>query len=431
MGGRECPDGWRIVTVGDVADVKGGKRLPKGAALSDRPTPHPYIRVRDLKDGSIDTSALQYVPRDVFPLIRRYTISSDDVYISIVGTIGLCGTVPAQLDGASLTENAAKITRLSKDVDRRYLAAYLRSPIGQAVIGALTVGAVQPKLALFRVKNIALPLPPLPEQKAIAHVLGTLDDKIELNRRMNETLEAMARAIFKSWFVDFDPVWAKKEGRQPVGMDAETAALFPDDFEDSELGPIPRGWEVKALDEVAEFVNGIACQKYPATGPESLPVIKIRELRQGVTEATDRAALDVPGDRIVDDGDVLFSWSGSLELVVWAQGRGVLNQHVFLVKSDLYPRWCYFHWVLQHLDDFRAIAADKATTMGHIKREHLSNALVASPPAKLLARAERTVGWAFDRALANQLQGRTLTEARDALLPKLVSGELRVGGQVV
>jgi type I restriction enzyme S subunit len=169
------------------------------------------------------------------------------------------------------------------------------------------------------------------EQRAIAHILGSLDDKIELNRRMNKTLEAMARTIFKSWFVDFDPVHAKAEGR-PTGLPDDIAALFPDSFEDSELGEIPKGWEVKSLDQIATYLNGLACQKYPPEkDKESLPVIKIRELHQGITDNTDRATTTVPTDYIVKDGDVLFSWSGSLMIDIWTQGKGILNQHLFKI----------------------------------------------------------------------------------------------------
>jgi len=168
-------------------------------------------------------------------------------------------------------------------------------------------------------------VPPLAEQRAIAHILGSLDDKIELNRRMNETLEAMARALFQSWFVDFDPVRAKAEGRQPAGMDAATAALFPDSFEQSELGEVPRGWRIVPLDRVATFLNGLALQKFPPQGDRYLPVIKIAQLRQGSTEGSDRASADLVPAYVVDDGDLLFSWSGSLEVAIWCGGRGALN----------------------------------------------------------------------------------------------------------
>lgn len=200
------PDSWPVVTVGDVAEVKSGKRMPKGTKLVESPTSHPYLRIVDFKNGGIEKSQLLYVPDDVFPRIAKYTISPRDVYISIVGTIGIVGTIDAGLDGANLTENAAKICNLSNRLDRDFLRYYLTSPWGRFQIKSRTVGSTQPKLALFRIGQIELPLPPLSEQKAIAEILGGLDAKIELNRRMNETLESLARALFKSWFVDFDPV---------------------------------------------------------------------------------------------------------------------------------------------------------------------------------------------------------------------------------
>lgn len=172
--------------------------------------------------------------------------------------------------------------------------------------------------------HLTVRIPPLPEQKAIAHILGTLDDKIELNRRMNETLEAMARALFKDWFVDFGPVRAKAEGREAY-LPEEIWGVFPDSFEDSELGEIPKGWGVKPLSEIATFLNGLALQKYPATSPEdSLPVIKIAELRNGVSSKTDKASRNIPQKYIVTDGDFLFSWSGSLMADFWTEGEGAL-----------------------------------------------------------------------------------------------------------
>ena len=187
-------------------------------------------------------------------------------------------------------------------------------------------------------------LPPLPEQRAIAHILGTLDDKIELNRRMNATLEAMARALFKSWFVDFDPVRAKAEGRD-TGLPREIADLFPDGFEESAVGEVPRGWRVRGLDEIARFLNGLALQKYPPKDGRSLPVVKIAQLRAGNTDGADAASADLDPDYIVQDGDLLFSWSGSLECVVWAGGPGALNQHLFKVTSTEYPKWLCYMWI--------------------------------------------------------------------------------------
>ena len=275
-------------------------------------------------------------------------------------------------------------------------------------------------------RAMRITLPPLPKQKAIAHILGTLDDKIELNRRMNATLEAMARALFQSWFVDFDPVRAKLDGRQPAGLDAATAALFPAHFQDSPLGHIPQEWEVRSLDQVANYLNGLALQKYPPGDGETLPVIKIAQLRKGDSEGADRCNTELVPQYIVEDGDVLFSWSGSLEVELWCGGRGALNQHLFKVTSSEFPKWFYYFWTLYHLDEFRLIAADKATTMGHIQRGHLTAAKVLVPPPALLDSMTCIMAPLIDKIIANRAQSRTLATLRDTLLPRLLSGELRV-----
>ena len=256
-------------------------------------------------------------------------------------------------------------------------------------------------------------------------MLGALDDKIELNRRTSETLEEMARALFRSWFVDFDPVRAKAEGR-PSGLPPDLDALFPASFEASELGEIPAGWEVRSLDEIATFTNGLALQRFPPEGDEWLPVIKIAEMKRGYTEKTGKASTSIDQRYIVDDGDLLFSWSGSLEMVLWAHGRGALNQHLFKVTSDEYPRWFYLGWTREHLDDFRGIAAGKATTMGHIQRHHLTDAKVAAPPPGAVEGADANLAALVEQQVRHAIEARTLATQRDTLLPRLVAGELRV-----
>jgi type I restriction enzyme S subunit len=266
-------------------------------------------------------------------------------------------------------------------------------------------------------------VPPIAEQKAIAAVLGALDDKIELNRRMNATLEAMARALFQSWFVDFDPVRAKLDSRTPAVLDLDASALFPEHLEETALGHTPNGWEVRSLDEIAHFLNGLALQKYPPGDGPTLPVIKIAQLRKGDSVGAERCNTDLPPRYIVQDGDVLFSWSGSLEVKLWCGGTGALNQHLFKVTSPEFPKWFYYFWTLYHLDKFRLIAADKATTMGHIQRGDLTAAKVLIPPRPLLDALTRTMSPLIDQIIANRIQSRTLATLRDTLLPKLLSGE--------
>lgn len=313
-------------------------------------------------------------------------------------------------------------------VDGTFLFYALSDRPAQVQFHAKANGITRFGLRKNDIETIEVPIPPLPVQRQIGTILASLEDKIDLNRRMNRTLERMAQALFKSWFIDFNPVRAKAEGDPTAGgLPDHLAALFPDRLVESELGEIPEAWEVKSLDEVAHYLNGLACQKHPPVeGRKSLPVIKIRELRGGITANSDRASSDVAPKYIVEDGDILFSWSGSLLVSIWCNGRGVLNQHVFKVTSGKYPKWYFYHGTKHHLEEFQRIAADKATTMGHIKRHHLTDAKLAVPPDDLLNAATDVLGVAIDRRINALRQARTLSMLRDTLLPKLLSGELEV-----
>ncbi len=294
-------------------------------------------------------------------------------------------------------------------------------------LSALDVGSANPTLNRNHVHPIEVLWPSsLDEQRLIAGILGSLDDRITLLRETNTTLEAIAQALFKSWFVDFDPVHAKMQGRAPEGMEEATAALFPESFEDSELGSVPKGWHVKSLDAVASFLNGLALQKFPPTGDHDLPVIKIAQLRKGDTVGADMASRSIKPEYVVQNGDVLFSWSGSLEVEIWCGGEGALNQHLFKVTSGIFPKWFYFFWTRQHLEHFRQVAASKATTIGHIQRAHLSSAKVFVPSDKVLRAADGVLEPIMQRLIENSLQASNLAELRDTVLSRLISGQLRI-----
>lgn len=272
-------------------------------------------------------------------------------------------------------------------------------------INGLDSGSAIPSTSRDDFYRLGVRVPPLPAQHRIAELLGRLDDKIEVNRRINRTLEAMAQALYRHWFVDFGPF---QEG----------------EFVESAVGLVTRGWEVKALDEIATYTNGLALQKYPPTGDAYLPVIKIAEMRRGVTESSDKASPDIDARYIVQDGDVLFSWSGTLLVTLWCGGPGALNQHLFKVTSAQYPKWLYNWATKHHLDEFKQIAANKVTTMGHIQRHHLAEALVAIPPESEFRRIDRTMSLLLDKIIECELESRQLAAARDYLLPQLLAGEV-------
>lgn len=283
--------------------------------------------------------------------------------------------------------------RPNKDiVDSRFLYYFFNSPLGVYQLGTILRQVAVAGITGSDLVKLMIPLPPLPEQRAIADVLSALDDKIELNRRMNQTLEQLAQAIFKHMFID-----------------------NPDE-----------SWDEKPLDEIATFLNGLALQKFPPIGDEYLPVIKIAQLRTNSSKGADRAGTYLESEYIVNDGDVLFSWSGSLTVILWSGGKGALNQHLFKVTSTIYPKWFYYFWIKHHLPEFQAIAEGKATTMGHIQRNHLHEAMVLVPDHKTLDELTAIIEPMIDKIIANNIESRTLAELRDILLPRLMSGQVRV-----
>ena len=324
------------------------------------------------------------------------------------------------------------VVRPREGVDPGYLFYLMASDLFVEPVVRASEGTKMPRAKWEYAAALELPRPPLPEQRAIARILGTLDDKIELNRRLAHILEEMARALFKAWFVDFEPVRAKIDGRwRPggslPGLPAHLYDLFPDRLVDSEVGPIPEGWEVKSLDHICSFLNGLALQKYPPTGDgRFLPVIKIAQLRTGIAQGADRASADLKPAYVVHDGDVLFSWSGSLECVYWAGGQGALNQHLFKVAPNGYPKWLCHLAIHTHPDEFRHIAAGKATTMGHIQRHHLSDAKISVPRAELIGDLDAAIGALLEETWRLNVASQTHACLRDILLPKLVSGEIRL-----
>ena len=283
-----------------------------------------------------------------------------------------------------------------------------------------------PGLNRSHAHSLKVDIPPVQQQRIIARILGTLDDKIALLQETAHTLENIGRTLFKSWFIDFGPVHAKAQGR-PFGLPPDLDALFPASFKSSELGPIPKGWRARNLDDIANFLNGLALQKYPPDSGEALPIIKIAQLRSGNLQGADLASVDLDPKYVVEDGDILFSWSGSLECRIWTSGRGALNQHLFKVTPNDSPTWlCYFA-IHKHLNDFREIAAGKATTMGHIQRRHLRDAKLAIPPHDVVRRLSNVMSPILDRSIAAALESRYLRSIRDALLPMLMCEKITGG----
>ena len=245
-------------------------------------------------------------------------------------------------------------------------------------------------------ENLELVVPELPKQKRIGGFLAAIDDKIALNAKINDNLYAQVKAIFSENFLNLD--------------------FLPD------------GWKTGNLLDIADYLNGLAMQKYrPKDGETGLPVLKIKELRQGICDANgELCSPSIKSEYIIHDGDIIFSWSGSLLVDIWCGGTCGLNQHLFKVTSNNYDKWFYYLWTAHHLDRFIAVAADKATTMGHIKREELEKAEVIIPSKCDYKRISTLIKPLFDLIISNRIENRKLTALRNTLLPKIMSGEIDV-----
>ena len=411
----------------DLIDFNPKRPLEKGAIT-------PFIEMADLPEGERDVSG---IGNRVFNGGGSKFKNGDTLFARITpclenGKTAKVSGLPENAVGHGSTEF---IVMAAKDpgVDEDFVYYVARHPEFRAYAkGRMEGTSGRQRVSWQAISDYEIPDFSSLERSGIGSVLSSMDNLISNNRRVNQALEAMARTLFKAWFVDFEPVRAKMEGRWQrgqslPGLPAHLYDIFPDRLIESELGEIPEGWEMRSLDSIANYLNGLALQKFPPESEtEFLPVIKIAQLRAGNTNGADKASTQIKPEYVVVDGDVLFSWSGSLEVEVWNGGRGALNQHLFKVTSNEVPKWFYFFATRQHLSDFRAIAAGKATTMGHIQRKHLTDARIAVAPPESMTKFDAVIASLFDQLVSNAQQSRSLAQLRDTLLPKLISGELRV-----
>ena len=293
--------------------------------------------------------------------------------------------------------------------DNMVLPKYLYYAIKDYKWDSMNVGSAVPSLTVPVIESVSVSIPSLEIQKRIVEMLSEIDDKIVINRRICENLEAQAQALFKHWFIDFAPF---KNGK----------------FVESELGMIPEGWRVGRLTEIAEYMNGLAMQKFPPlSADDAIPVLKIKELGQSQCDNnSDKCSKQIKPEYIIKNGDVVFSWSGTLMVDIWCGGICGLNQHLFKVTSDNYPRWFFFRWTKHHLSEFIRIAKDKAVTMGHIKRGDLEKAFVVIPDRNTLDKMSEVMENIHNQIINTRLESSRLSSLRDTLLPKLMSGEIKV-----
>lgn len=373
----------------------------------------PILNGSNLQGFKLQEDSFGYLTKEKADSLKKCNAHRGDIIVTHRGTLGQIVYVPinSKYDRYVISQSQFRFRCKADLVDVQYLVYYFHTREGQYKIlaNASQVGVPALARATSTFRLIDIKLPPLATQRRIASILSSLDRKIELNNKINADLEEMAQAIFKNWFVDFEPF---KDGK----------------FVDSELGMIPEGWKVGRLTEIASYMNGLAMQKFPPENNEdSLPVLKIKELGQGFCGTdSDRCSCNIKDECKIHNGDVIFSWSGTLLVDVWCGGDCGLNQHLFKVTSKDYPKWFYYYWTKHHLQEFIHIAKDKAVTMGHIKRGHLEEALVAIPDNDSMEKAHELFESILSKMISLRLENSRLSTLRDTLLPRLMSGELEV-----
>ena len=381
------------------------------------------INTSDVENGVMGSGTLTSV--DELKGQFKKTIVKDDILFSEIR--------PANRRFAKVTTEDTKdyvvstklmvLRKYNEDVDLEYFYYCLTNQPFLDILQRRAENRIGsfPQITFDLLSEYAFPIPPISEQKRISSVISTLDKKIALNRAINQNLEAMAKQLYDYWFVQFD--FPNEEGKPYKSSGGEMV------WNEKLKRNIPVGWHCGDLFEIAVFTNGLACQKFrPKDDEVPLPVIKIREMHDGISVDTEEVTSNIPESVKVYNGDVLFSWSASLEVMLWAYGLGGLNQHIFKVTSaNDFPKSFYYFQLLDYVDVFKKMAEARKTTMGHITQDHLQQSTIAIPDNKDIAdKFEELISPIFKQIVKLQEEISNFIKQRDELLPLLMNGQITI-----
>ena len=357
----------------------------------------PVLNGSNLTGFALNDNSFRYVTPEKADSLGKANAYRGDIVITHRGTLGQIVFIPKNSKHSRYVISQSQFrVKCNEKILPEYLVYYFHTNAGQHKLlsNASQVGVPALARASTTFQTLEIDIPDVTEQRKIVDLLETIREKIELNNAINNNLEQQAQAIFENEFLS--------------------------------LQSLPDGWKQASLIDIADYLNGLAMQKYrPSANEIGIPVLKIKELRQGCCDDNSEfCSPSIKSDYIIHDGDVIFSWSGSLLVDFWCGGICGLNQHLFKVSSSNYDKWFYYAWTKHHLDRFIAVAADKATTMGHIKRDELAKAEVLIPNETDYNRIGALLQPIYDLIISNRIENKKLAETRDSLLPKLMSGEI-------
>ena len=393
----------------------------------------PVIKIADVTGGgALDFSSMQCVSDAIANQAAKFQPGPRDALIAMTGAnVGRTTRFGQSDPVARINQRVGRFVPVeSKGYSKDYAYYLVSSSASYKYFKNAAYGSAQPNISGSLIERLPIPNFQKGYANQIGDTLASFDNMIELNRRMNETLEAMAQALFKDWFVDFGPTRAKIEGRDPY-LAPEIWDLFPDKLDEDGK---PEGWETQSVINQAEWVNGAAYRNmHFSNAHDALPVVKIAELKAGVTESTKRTNTELGDKYRIRDRELLFSWSGnpdtSIDTFIWTGGEAWLNQHIFAVRNNGARTPAFLYTMLKWLKpEFAEIARNKQTTgLGHVTKQDLKRMQIHVGPHELLEESEHLFGSLHARLQANLVENMTLAQARDLLLPNLMSGEVRVG----
>ena len=385
-------EAWKTVKISDIGRIVTGK-TPKTSEASYYGGDIPFLTPSDDMSVKHISNTKRTLTDAGKQSVKNMCLPSGSVCVSCIGS-DLGKVVITEHETVSNQQiNSVIVDKLNFDIDFVYYAMLI---LGKKLNYLSKTSTAVPIVNKNAFSNYTISCPDLRTQVKISSVLSALDDKIENNNAINKNLDKQAQAIFTKHFIDIENT--------------------------------PDGWTEGSLTDIAEYLNGLAMQKFrPENEDDGLPVLKIKELRQGICDSeSDRCSSEIKRAYIVHDGDVIFSWSGSLLVDFWCGGDCGLNQHLFKVTSEKYDKWFYYAWTNHHLQEFVKMAADRATTMGHIKRDALEKARVLIPNKEDYNHIGTLLQPLYDSIIANRIENRQLATLRDSLLPRLMSGEIDV-----
>ncbi|TOQ60663.1 hypothetical protein CGG91_22050 [Vibrio parahaemolyticus] len=419
-------------TIFETKPISAGCEFVSGYAFKSKDfaeSGFPVIKIKNIQNKQVTLNGdNQFIPKSVITeKLNKFKLTHGDILIAMTGqgSVGRVGKLVLNDKRVTpyLNQRVGKFVTDPNVLDKDYLYYVISTSAYESLLFAAGSGSGQPNLSPAIIKGVEIPFPPIKVQESISKILRDLDEKVVTNVQMNQTLEQMAQAIFKSWFVDFDPVKAKMNGEQPEGMDAATASLFPDKLVESELGLIPEGWEVEPLKNVSRVINGRA-YKNTEFKEEGTPIIRIQNLTgKGKTVYSD---LDLPEDKLVEHGDLIFAWSATFGPHLWRGPKSIYHYHIW--KMDVNEKKFGKYLLFMHLARLTGYLKNQGTgsIFTHLTKAIMESQKLVVPSEPIVEAFSKVVTPLFAQIDSLHKENQVLEQLRDTLLPKLLSGEIEL-----